>query len=320
MYQMTCEHSTTTSVKKDPDMKAGLTFFVAGIHFTTDRTRIPFQALTTLLCKSHHQRDLSVVMATTNSIGGTDDDNTGLENGTTTPRIDSIERVCSTKWLALDTYNWTDQDGQSRKWDVAVRTTTSSKNTADAVVVIPILRCTSQQRRMRTPQQQQQPQNNNNNDNDKNPEDTDDVNTDTKWETLLVEQYRPPLKRTTLEFPAGLIDEGETVADAALRELREETGFVGEKCTIPPLVSRPVAMSPGLTNEAVHIVVVEVDLENPYNHGTPKPQLDDGEHCTVIRLPLTEGLKTVLDDETNAMPIMGLYMFALGLEMGTKMH
>jgi hypothetical protein len=86
------------------------------------------------------------------------------------------------------------------------------------------------------------------------------------------------------------------------------------------MVSRAVAMSPGLTSEAVHIVVVEVDLENPYNHGTPQPQLDAGEHCTVIRLPLTKGLKTVLDDETNAMPIMGLYMFALGLEMGTKMH
>lgn len=28
-----------------------------------------------------------------------------------------------------------------------------------------------------------------------------------------------------MEFPAGLIDAGETASEAALRELREETGF-----------------------------------------------------------------------------------------------
>jgi ADP-ribose pyrophosphatase len=43
---------------------------------------------------------------------------------------------------------------------------------------------------------------------------------------VLVEQYRPPLGRTTLEMPAGVIDEGETPAQAAAREVLEETGFV----------------------------------------------------------------------------------------------
>lgn len=45
---------------------------------------------------------------------------------------------------------------------------------------------------------------------------------------LLVVTYRPPYGRYVLEFPAGLVDEGETVGDAALRELLEETGFHGE--------------------------------------------------------------------------------------------
>jgi 8-oxo-dGTP pyrophosphatase MutT (NUDIX family) len=137
-------------------------------------------------------------------------------------------------------------------------------------------------------------------------------------ETLLVEQYRPPVGRVTVEFPAGLIDAGETPQDAALRELREETGFVGEKCKIVPQVSREVCMSPGLTDESLHCVLVEVDLNNPYNHGTPKADLDDGEHVTVKRVDLKEGLKKVLDDG-EGMPIMGLYLFAVGLELGATL-
>jgi ADP-ribose pyrophosphatase len=41
---------------------------------------------------------------------------------------------------------------------------------------------------------------------------------------ILVEQYRPPVERTVLEFPAGRIDPGETVDDSIRRELVEETG------------------------------------------------------------------------------------------------
>ena len=33
-------------------------------------------------------------------------------------------------------------------------------------------------------------------------------------------------RRVTLELPGGMIDEGETAAEAGIRELREETGFV----------------------------------------------------------------------------------------------
>jgi ADP-ribose diphosphatase len=43
---------------------------------------------------------------------------------------------------------------------------------------------------------------------------------------ILVQQFRPPLKRDTLEMPAGAIEPGETPPQAMARELREETGFV----------------------------------------------------------------------------------------------
>jgi ADP-ribose pyrophosphatase len=46
-------------------------------------------------------------------------------------------------------------------------------------------------------------------------------------EILLQKQFRPPVGKVCIEVPAGLVDEGETAEEAALRELREETGYVG---------------------------------------------------------------------------------------------
>jgi ADP-ribose pyrophosphatase len=42
---------------------------------------------------------------------------------------------------------------------------------------------------------------------------------------LVVRQYRPAVERYTLELPSGLVDPGESPAQAAGRELLEETGY-----------------------------------------------------------------------------------------------
>ena len=46
---------------------------------------------------------------------------------------------------------------------------------------------------------------------------------DGKW--VMTEQYRHGTGKIALEFPAGIIDKGETPEEAAIRELQEECGY-----------------------------------------------------------------------------------------------
>jgi len=48
---------------------------------------------------------------------------------------------------------------------------------------------------------------------------------------VLERQYRYPLRRTFVEFPAGKIDPGEDILTCAQRELREETGYTAREWT-----------------------------------------------------------------------------------------
>ena len=74
--------------------------------------------------------------------------------------------------------------------------------------------------------------------------------------TVILLQYRPPVQSTCVELPAGLVDKSESPSDAALRELKEETGYEGKVLSISPTI----VSDPGLTTANMQLAVVEVQL------------------------------------------------------------
>ncbi|TDU30999.1 ADP-ribose pyrophosphatase [Panacagrimonas perspica] len=102
-------------------------------------------------------------------------------------------------------------------------------------------------------------------------------------ELVLVEQYRVPLHQRVIELPAGIIGDGETTEGesaetSALRELEEETGFVGTSTRA--LCHGPVAA--GMTDEIGYFVQV-FGLRRASEGGGV-----EGENITVHVVPLAE--------------------------------
>lgn len=93
------------------------------------------------------------------------------------------KELYSAKWIRLVEYTYVTPEGQERKWELCERTTRAGL--ADAVDVLAILKKEGEPKRI-----------------------------------VLVKQFRPPLKRYTIEMPAGLVDAGESAETAAVRELQ----------------------------------------------------------------------------------------------------
>ena len=70
-----------------------------------------------------------------------------------------------------------------------------------------------------------------------------------KDKVVLIRQYRYPLGDYVYEFPAGLVEEGEEMGSAGIREMYEETGL-----TFTPVdagcYSRPFFTTIGMTDES----------------------------------------------------------------------
>ncbi len=103
---------------------------------------------------------------------------------------------------------------------------------------------------------------------------------------VLIEQFRPPVETRTLELPAGLCDiPGELFDDAGLRELEEETGYVGSIVQTLP----PSAESSGSLASRLHLLLIGVTERRV-------PQRDAAEEFMaprIIELPL-DNLPTAL--------------------------
>ncbi|XP_063933165.1 uncharacterized protein LOC135144965 isoform X2 [Zophobas morio] len=164
--------------------------------------------------------------------------------------------VGKTAWLRLETLTYLNSKGGESKWDRAVRTTKNEENKLDAVLILGTLKKNAS---------------------------SGQANLQEEERVLLVKQFRPAVDAYTLELPAGLVDEGETKEEAALRELKEECGYSGHLANeisdfVPLLTS-----SPGLTNESLSLVAVDIDLNSKENQ-LPKQALQGEETCTVLKV------------------------------------
>ncbi len=126
---------------------------------------------------------------------------------------------------------------------------------------------------------------------------------------ILVRQFRPPLNGKVIEFPAGLIDEGENAAQTAVRELYEETGYHGKVVAITP----PTCNSPGLTGEKITTVVMEID-ETAHPINPPVPAMEEDEDIETFKVPVTQ-LQNFLHDAVRRGDVIDSKLMAFNLAL-----
>lgn len=117
---------------------------------------------------------------------------------------------------------------------------------------------------------------------------------------LLERQFRYPLARIFIEFPAGKIDPGEDPATTAARELLEETGYTAERWshigTLHPLITYSTERIEIYTADALTFVGAK---------------LDAGEFVEIITATLEEALAWIDRGElTDVKTMLGLLLLA----------
>ena len=159
-------------------------------------------------------------------------------------RIDRSETLFSGKFLSCRKIFYTDARGIARHWEAVDRT--GNPGCAHAVFIIARI----------------MPDN----------------------EVVLIRQFRPPAGKLMVEFPAGLIDPGETPEATAVRELYEETGFEGKviSCTAGGY------SSPGMTGESIVLAAMEIDGTQYPGGMIPQNHQEESENIEVFRIKTGE--------------------------------
>jgi len=145
-------------------------------------------------------------------------------------KIQNVEKITDCRHLNLYEISYINQNGLEKLWHIASRAdkpkcVTKQFDMPDAVVIVPFHK--------------------------------------EKNKLVIIKEFRVPLGDYQYGFPAGLVDEGETIQQTCARELKEETGL---NVTRIKKISPPVYSSSGMTDESVSMVYVECD-GTPSNKG-----------------------------------------------------
>lgn len=118
-------------------------------------------------------------------------------------------------------------------------------------------------------------------------------------DALLVEQFRPPVRTSLVEIPAGLLDvEGEDALTCAERELFEETGHR----SVETRFLGGTYLSPGFTAEYIHLF---------WARTTAEPEGEPEEGIKVVTMPLHRAVTAAREGKVrNAMTALGLLLTA----------
>lgn len=113
---------------------------------------------------------------------------------------------------------------------------------------------------------------------------------------LTVRQYRYAFSRVLEEIPAGKLERGEDPREAALRELKEETGATPERF----IELGSLIPSPGAYGEVLHLYLAE-----GLSMGETSP--DEDEFLDVCKTPFDEMVRRVAEGElTDAKTVAGI--------------
>ncbi|MGL5440640.1 MAG: NUDIX hydrolase [Filifactoraceae bacterium] len=116
---------------------------------------------------------------------------------------------------------------------------------------------------------------------------------------ILIKQYRKAIEEECLELPAGRVELGEEYITAAIREFREETGYIltnYKKLT-------EYYSSPGFTNERMIFFI-------GYAKDKGKTEFDEDEYIESYEFTLEE-LKSMIEKGiiSDGKTILGIYMY-----------
>jgi ADP-ribose pyrophosphatase len=100
---------------------------------------------------------------------------------------------------------------------------------------------------------------------------------------VLLRQYRQAIENTVIGFCAGAAPAGSDPETEALRELREETGYIGRIVGS----SGPLRVNVGMSNDIQYVFVAEIDEADPRNR-TPQQELEPSEEIEVVLVPRSE--------------------------------